>query len=257
MANIRKTIRSLGLVFFLLVLWQFLSGSKVIPSFMLPSPWEVLRAFLNDFPLLMSHLGVTLVEALVGLFTGVLLGFVFALSMDRNKLVYDSLYPILVISQTIPTVAIAPLLVLWLGYGILPKVVLIVLVTFFPMAVNLFEGFSSADKDEIRLLKAMGAKEWQIFTYVKWPSTLENFFSALKISSSYAVIGAVIAEWLGGFKGLGVYMTRVKSAYAFDRMFAVIFLISILSLVLLFFVDQWQKFSMPWVYKKSLFRKEK
>lgn len=114
------------------------------------------------------------------------------------------------------------------------------------MAVNLYQGFASADLDEILLLKAMGAKKTEIFFYVKLPNALEGFFSALKISASYSVVGAVIAEWLGGFQGLGVYMTRVKNAYSYDRMFAVIFLISFLSLLLMALVNFLQQKSMPW-----------
>ena len=142
--------------------------------------------------------------------------------------------------------AIAPLLVLWLGYGILPKVVLIVITCFFPMTIGLLSGFASADPDFIHMMRAMGASNWQIFRYVKLPSSAEQFFSGLRISASYSVVGAVISEWLGGFEGLGVYMMRVKKSYAFDKMFAVIFLISVISLILIKAVDLLKKKSMPW-----------
>ena len=177
---------------------------------------------------------------------GILSGFICAFLMERTPFIRDALYPILILTQTVPTVAIAPLLVLWMGYGMAPKIVLIVIVTFFPMAVNLYQGFASADPDEIRLMKAMGARDVELFFYVKLPNAMEGFFSALKISASYSVVGAVIAEWLGGFQGLGVYMTRVKNAYSYDRMFAVIFLISLLSLLLMAFVNYLQYKAMPW-----------
>lgn len=167
--------------------------------------------------------------------------------MDRFRFVRDSVYPLLILTQTIPTVAIAPLLVLWLGYGILPKVVLIVITCFFPMTIGLLSGFASADGDLINLMRAMGATKGQIFRYVKLPSSAEQFFSGLRISASYSVVGAVIAEWLGGFEGLGVYMMRVKKSYSFDKMFAVILLISIISLLLIKAVDLIKKRSMPWV----------
>ena len=127
-----------------------------------------------------------------------------------------------------------------------PKITLVVITTFFPIAVGLLEGYRSADPDEISLMRAMGAGRPQIFRYVKFPSALPHFFSGLRISASYAVVGAVIAEWLGGFEGLGVYMTRVKKAYAFDRMFAVIILIVIVSLLLMRMVDLIRMVSMPW-----------
>lgn len=244
--NINKVFRGSLFIVLLLLLWQILSTSGLLPSYLLPSPIDVVRAFVADFPQLMMHSRVTLIEAALGLLFGIVSGFICAFLMERSPLIRDALYPILILTQTVPTVAIAPLLVLWMGYGMAPKIVLIVIVTFFPMAVNLFQGFASADPDEIRLMKAMGARDVELFFYVKLPNALEGFFSALKISASYSVVGAVIAEWLGGFQGLGVYMTRVKNAYSYDRMFAVIFLISLLSLLLMAFVNYLQYKAMPW-----------
>lgn len=194
----------------------------------------------------MLHTRTTLLEAFLGLFLGVIVGFGTALLMDAFPLVHKALYPLLVITQTIPTVAIAPLLVLWLGYEMAPKVVLIIIVTFFPIAVGLFDGFQSADPDTIRLLRSMGAGRFQIFRHVKLPGSMNRFFSSLRISVSYSVVGAVISEWLGGFEGLGVYMTRVKKSFAFDKMFAVIFLITAISLLLMGTVRLIQKKCMPW-----------
>ena len=194
----------------------------------------------------MLHARTTLLEAFLGLFLGVIVGFGTALLMDAFPLVHKALYPLLVITQTIPTVAIAPLLVLWLGYEMAPKVVLIIIVTFFPIAVGLFDGFQSADPDTIRLLRSMGAGRFQIFRHVKLPGSMNRFFSSLRISVSYSVVGALISEWLGGFEGLGVYMTRVKKSFAFDKMFAVIFLITAISLLLMGTVRLIQKKCMPW-----------
>ena len=122
---------------------------------------------------------------------------------------------------------------------------------FFPIAIGLLEGFQSADKDTINLLKAMGANRLQIFLHVKFPSSLGRFFASLRISVSYCVVGAVISEWLGGYNGLGVYMTRVRKSYAFDKMFAVIFLISAISLLLMWLVSILQKKCMPWEERKG------
>lgn len=182
------------------------------------------------------------------MFFGVTLGFLSAALMDTFEPVRQGLYPILVLTQTIPPVAIAPLLILWFSYGIAPKVVLVVLVSFFPIAVGLLEGFRSVDPDMIRLMRAMKANRWQIFWNVKFPAALGELFSGLKIAVAYSVVGAVIAEWLGGFDGLGVYMTRVKKSYAYDRMFAVIFLVSAISLLLMAVVKIAQHKAMPWKY---------
>ncbi|MGO1468826.1 MAG: ABC transporter permease [Tissierella sp.] len=235
----------------ILVMWQVLSMAEIVPSYMLPSPVEVVKAFIADFPLLMSHARVTLLEAFLGLGSGVILGFIVAVLMDRFQFLYKAIYPLLVITQTVPTVAIAPLLVLWLGYGILPKITLIIIVTFFPITVGLLDGFDSSDPDAIRLLQSMDASKGQIFKHIKLPSSLSHFFAGLRISASYSIVGAVISEWLGGFSGLGVYMTRVKKSYAFDKMFAVILFISVISLLLMKGVSILQKYSMPWIKEQD------
>lgn len=216
---------------------------------MLPSPMDVVRAFIEDFSMIMNHARVTLQEAIYGLMIGIGLAFIIATVMDRYRILYQAGYPIMVITQTIPTIAIAPLLVLWMGFGMAPKITLVVLTTFFPVAVGLLEGYRSVDTDYIQLMRSMGANNMQIFAKVKIPMAMPHFFSGLKISVSYAVVGAVISEWLGGFEGLGVYMTRVKKAYAFDRMFAVILLIVVISLLLMGFVNIVRDVSMPWICK--------
>ena len=230
----------------LLVFWQGLCLSGVVPAYMLPSPLDVVKALVHERALLWEHTVITLKEAAIGLVVGVVIGIAFAALMDSFELLYKAVYPILVMTQTIPSVAIAPLLVLWFGYEMTPKIILVVLATFFPVTVGVLEGFRSADRDAIALLRSMGAGRWKIFRYLKAPSALPQFFSGLRIAAAYSVVGAVISEWLGGFGGLGVYMTRVKKAFAFDKMFAVILLISALSLLLMRLVDAAERVCMPW-----------
>lgn len=234
----------------ILIVWQAASSTGLVPKFMLPSPADVVKAFAADFPLLLDNAWVTLAEAFTGLFMGILIGFLMAVAMDRYNRVYQACYPLIVLTQTVPTIAIAPLLVLWFGYEMMPKVILIIIVTFFPITVSLLDGFRAADKDTISLLRSMGASKMQIFWFVKFPGSLNQFFASLRISVSYAVVGAVISEWLGGFQGLGVYMIRVKKAFSFDKMFAVIFLISAISLILMWAVNLLQRKCMPWEEKK-------
>ena len=210
--NITSTINTLAALLVLLVIWQAVCTLGIVPGYMLPSPVQVVKAFAEDFPLLMSHLRVTLAEAFLGLFCGVAFGFGMAVLMDRFERLYKAVYPLVVLTQTVPTVAIAPLLVLWFGYEMLPKVILIVITTFFPITVGVLTGLRSADPDTMNLLRSMGADRFQIFCYVKLPGAMGQFFSSLRISAAYSVVGAVISEWLGGFSGLGVYMTRVKKA---------------------------------------------
>jgi len=233
------------------LIWAAATGFSVVPSFMLPSPSAVAKAFWNDLPVLLEHASVTLTEAFLGLSLGVVLAFLLATLMDRYNLLYKAFYPLLVITQTIPTIAIAPLLVLWQGFGMAPKITLVVITTFFPIAVSLLDGYRCADPDAINLLRSMGAGRVKIFRYIKFPSALGSFFAGLKVSASYAVVGAVVAEWLGGFEGLGVYMTRVKKAYAFDKMFSVIIFITLISLLLMWGVMLLKTALMPWERKEK------
>lgn len=231
----------------LILLWQFLYQSGAVPAYMLPSPIQVVKALFTDLPTILRHAVVTLQEAFYGLCIGVVLAFVMATLMDHFRILNKALYPIMIITQTIPTIAIAPLLVLWMRFYMAPKITLVVITTFFPITVGLLDGYKSVDKDSIDLMRAMGASKVQIFFHVKLPAALPQFFSGLKISASYAVVGAVISEWLGGFEGLGVYMTRVSKAYAFDKMFAVIIFIVIISLLLMFTVNLIKTISLPWL----------
>lgn len=230
----------------ILVLWQVFCMAGILPSYMLPSPVQVIQALLGDFPNIMYHARISLTESLIGLGLGIVLAFFMATLMDRFLMINRAFYPLLIITQTIPTIAIAPILVLWLGFGMAPKIALVVLTTFFPIAVGLLDGYKSVDEDSIKLMRAMGANRRQIFFHAKAPAALGHFFSGLKISASYAVVGAVVSEWLGGFEGLGVYMTRVKKAYAFDKMFAVIVVIVVISLLLMLLVTMIKTLVMPW-----------
>lgn len=230
----------------IVALWQAACSFELVPSYLLPSPVQVVMSFVDDAALLGGHCMTTLYEAALGLGIGVALGFVVAVLMDRFGWLGRALDPIVTVSQTIPTIALAPLLVLWFGFGIVPKVVLVVLTTFFPVTVGLARGFRSVDPDVVDLMRTMRAKRWQVFWYAKLPAAAGQFFSGLRISATYAIVGAVIAEWLGGFSGLGVYMIRVRKSFSYDRMFAAIILISALSLGLMALVDLLERICTPW-----------
>ena len=233
-----------------LAVWFGVCEGELVPEFMLPSPGQVASALVTEFPTLARNAAVTLQEAALGLAIGIAVALVLATLMHWVRPLYRALYPLLVVTQTIPTVAIAPLLVLWMGFGMAPKVTLVALTTFFPIAVSLLEGYASTDKATANLLRSMGANRWQIFRHLEFPAAL-SFFSGLRVSVSYAVVGAVISDWLGGFEGLGVYMTRVRKAYAFDRMFAVIIFIVAVSLLLMALVTVLRRRACPWeAYEK-------
>ena len=225
----------------LLAAWETGYAQGWLPRLILPAPSLIFMALVKDASLLSYHARVTLVEAFLGLGLGVVLAFILSLVMERFHLLRKAIYPLLVISQTVPVIAVAPLLVLLLGYGMAPKVTLVILVCFFPIVIALLDGFTQTDVDAINLLQSMGASRWQVMQHLKLPNAMPGFFSGLKISVAYAFVGAVIAEWLGGSAGLGVYMTRVKKAYAFDKMFAVILLIVLISLFLMYLTNTLEK----------------
>ena len=246
MTRLKQALLPTLTVAILLIIWQIAVMANIIPNYLVPSPYQVFFALVKDAPLLALHTWVTLEEALLGLAIGVALGFVIAVMMDLFEWLYHAFSPLITVSQTIPVVAIAPLSVLWMGFGILPKVVLVAISTFFPVTVALISAFRSIDPDVIDLMKTMGANRTQIFRHAKLPAAARQFFSGLQISVTYAVIGAVIAEWLGGDSGLGVYMTRVRKAFAYDRMFAAIVVVSALSLLLMWLVNRLKRQLMPW-----------
>lgn len=230
----------------ILLIWQGACSLELVPAYMLPSPVKVFTALWNYRETLIYHAAFTLQETFYGLVAGILLSFVTATLMDRFDILDRAFSPLLVISQTIPTIAIAPILVLWFGYDMAPKVILVVLTTYFPITVGLLGGYKSVDRDSVDLMRSMGASRFEIFRHLKFPAALPQFFSGLRIAASYAVVGAVVAEWLGGFNGLGVCMTRMKKAYAFDTMFGIIIFIVVISLLLLLAVKLISKLCMPW-----------
>ena len=230
----------------LIVLWQGINASGLVPPYMLPGPVQVVFAAIKDAPLLAVHLVQTLKEAMAGLALALIFSFVLALLMDTSRFIKESFLPLLTLTQTMPAIAVAPLLVLWMGYGAAPKIALVFLTCFFPLTVGLAGAFAHADEDALRLLKSMGARRLELYRYIKFPQSLPAFFSALRISAAYSIIGAVIAEWLGGEAGLGVYMIRVRKSYSFDRMFAAIVLVSLLSLCLVKLVALIERAAMPW-----------
>jgi len=231
--QIISLIKSHILVVLILVLWQLCVSLEVIPDYLLPSPLQIVEAFIEDFPLLMEHAKYTLATAFIGTAIGLIISFVLSILMDLSKTMKELIYPVILLNQTIPTIAIAPLLIIWLGYGITPKVVLVVLAVFFPITIALVDGYQSVSREHLNFFKSMKASKYQLYRHLKIPSAMGSFFTGLKVALSYALISAVIAEWLGGYHGLGVYMTRVRKSYDLDSMFAVIFLISFLTILLI------------------------
>lgn len=230
----------------LIVIWQLFTVTFNIPKYILPSPIDVFKAFFEIIPSINIHVYTTLKEAVIGFLLSIILAIILVVLMDKYKLIKKCLYPVLVVSQTIPMITIAPLFMIWFGFGITPKVIAVILVCFFPIVISLMEGLDSVDQDMINLLRTMGASSIQIFQFVKFPGSIISFFSGLRIAATYSIMGAVIGEWLGGDRGLGVYMIRLKHSYALDKVFASILIIVLLSMVLFGLVYILQQLLTPW-----------
>ena len=208
---------------------------------MVEAGWET-RALLG------AAIGTTLIETAIGLTIAIGLGIAIAAAMDLSPFLHRALYPILVASQTVQILAIAPLLIIWFGFGLLPKVIIVVLICFFPLAVSTADGLASADPDLLALLRAMGAQRSQIWRIVRFPAALPSFFSGLRVAVTYSVVGATIGEWVGGSAGLGLYMLRSKNALATDQVFVAILVTSVISIGLFLLIFLFERLALPWYH---------
>jgi ABC-type nitrate/sulfonate/bicarbonate transport system permease component len=236
----------IGAILVFIVLWQLAISLNIINAFSIPSPTQIVVALFTEMPILSSHLLTTLYEGLLGILVSVILSFIFAVLMDLSPKFKRTIYPLMILSQTVPIIVLAPLLAMWFGFGVMPKVVVVTLVCFFPITVSMTEGLDSVDRELIDLMRSMDATKLQIFTKIKFPATMISFFSGLKIAVTYSIMGAIIGEWMGGKAGLGVYMMRVKNSFAYDKMFAAILLVSVTSILIFKLIEYLQHVTMPW-----------
>ncbi|MBU4541544.1 ABC transporter permease [uncultured Acetobacterium sp.] len=244
--NISDKLIPILFILAILVVWELVVNLAIVARYILPAPTDIVDALIANGSDIIMHTGVTFFEGMTGLLVAVLLSLLMAIVMDQFPIVKKAIYPVLVISQTVPIIVIAPLLAMWFGFGIAPKIFVVVLVCFFPITVNLIEGLQSVDGELINLVRSMGASKGQIFAKIKFPSALPYFFSGLKIAATYSIMGAVIGEWLGGKAGLGVYMLRARHAFALDLVFASILVIVVLSIILFYGIAGIQRALMPW-----------
>ncbi len=245
---LRQYAPPLMLMLLLFVAWQVGTWVTRVPKWLLPSPWQIIQAGAEASDLLGPHVWQTLKETWLGLALALVVGLGLALVIDLSTLLRRTIYPLLVASQTVPILALAPLLIIWFGYGILPKVIVVGLVCFFPIVVSTADGLRVADPDLIALLRAMGANRQQVFWKVRLPGALPSFFSGLKIAITYSVVGAVIGEWVGASRGLGIFMIRSSKNFLTDRVFAAIAVTSLLSIMMFVAVVVLEHALLPWYY---------
>ncbi|NIS80360.1 MAG: ABC transporter permease subunit [Anaerolineales bacterium] len=245
---VREAVPPILLICFVLFSWHIIAERSGLSSFILPSPKKVVEAGWETRHILVSAIGTTMIETMIGLAIAILLGVAIAAMMDLSSFLRRALYPILVASQTVQILAIAPLLIIWFGFGLLPKVIVVVLVCFFPMAVSTADGLASADPDLVALIRAMGAARRQIWRIVRLPAAMPSFFSGLRVAVTYSVVGATIGEWVGGTAGLGLYMLRSKNALKTDQVFVAIVITSAISIGLFALIYLIERLMLPWYH---------
>jgi ABC-type nitrate/sulfonate/bicarbonate transport system permease component len=243
----RARIAAPALVLALLVLgWDLAVRAFSVSAGVLPSPGLVVRSTWDDRSSLWPAVETTTKEAVLGILVAIVVAFVLAVLVDWSPLLRRAVYPLMVASQTLPIIALAPLVVIWFGFGPTPKVVLVALFTFFSIAVGLVQGLASADHDTMSLLRTLGASRVQLLVHARLPSAVPQFFTGLRIAVTYAYVSAIVAEFVGAQQGLGVYMTTAKNAFRTDLVFGAVLVTAVLTLVLYALVALAERLAMPW-----------
>lgn len=237
-----------GFVIFLgfILLWQTIVILFQLPPFILPSPGLVFKTWLLRWDLILKEAIPTIIETLLGLSLGALLGCLTALGMAFFRPLSLWILPILIISQAIPTFAIAPLLVIWFGYGMASKIITTIIMLFFPVTSAFYDGLRRTDSGWLDLAKTMQASKWRIFWYIRVPAALPSLATGLRVATAIAPIGAVIGEWVGASRGLGFLMLNANARTQIDLMFAALLTLVIFSLVLYFVVDKLLRYMISW-----------
>lgn len=242
----KKNLASAIFLFVVLMAWQAFSMG-MNKAYILPSPVQIIKRLWDLRVVLFTvHLPATMSVTFIGLAISVGLGLFLAVVMDLNENVYHMLYPIVIASQTIPTTALAPLFVLWFGYSIWSKVLVTVLMTFFPVTITVFDGFQSTKREMEELLMSFDADKKDIFMKLKIPNALPYFFSAIKMAIPLSIIGAAIGEWLGAQSGLGYFSKRMMTQLDGAGVFAPIVLLSVIAMIIVAIVSAIEHTVIPW-----------
>lgn len=250
MRTSRISATSIWFLLGFLALWEAVVRVTGIRPQVLPAPSRILTAGWEQRSALLTHSLSTLSVTFAGFALSMACAWALAILIDFSPTLKRGLIPLLVASQTIPVVAIAPLMIIWFGFGLLPKMLVVALVTFFPVAIGLIEGFGRADREATALLRSMGATRWQEFRLLRLPSALPQFFTSLRVGITYAVTGAIVAEYVGAKQGLGIYIMMQKNAFRTDLVLAAVFVVAILSILLYLSTFLLERLIIPWSVKE-------
>jgi len=249
-ARLRRFARGawppLAVLLALLVLWEVLVNVFSVSAEIVPGPRLVASATWADRANLWPAMVTTTEEAVLGILAATVVAVALAIAIDWSKSVRRSVYPLMVTSQTLPIIVLAPLVVIWFGFGMAPKIGLVALFTFFPICVGAVQGLASSDHDAMALLRTMGASRRQLLTRIRIPSAMPQFFTGLKVAVTYAYVSAIFAEYVGGVQGLGVYMQASKNNFRTELVFGAIIATTLLTLALFLVVAGLERFALPW-----------
>lgn len=216
----------------LLIIWEAVVQLAGIPLYVLPAPSDMLSTFVTELPELLRHAGVTVMEALAGMAISFVVGILMGVLIDAMPTFKKCIYPILVVTQTVPVIVLAPIFIIYMGFGYAPKILTVVLMCFFPIVVSFSDGLGEMDAGYLNLVRTYGGSKLQIYRIVKIPSAVISLLSGLKVAATYSISGAVVGEWIASQSGLGYYLIRAKNGYMLDKVFACVLMIILLSLMM-------------------------
>ena len=238
----------------ILAFWELYVRSGQISAEVLPTPTAIVQALIDHWDVISVHTLQTLLETVLGMAAATVFGLLLAITLEISRWSRRAIYPVLVISQTIPIIALAPLLLLWFGIDLGPKVFVVALYCFFPIAVACADGLADAEPELINLLRSMRASRWQILWLVRLPGAMPSFFSGLRIAATYGVTGAIFGEYVGAYQGLGIYMQLSFNSHAIVLVFAAILVTAVLSLLLFGLVSLIERIALPWYHGSAIRR---
>lgn len=234
----------------LILFWEAAVQVLQIPLYVLPSPLQVMRTLALELGTLGGHAAVTVSEALAGIAISLALALLLGILMDCFPVIKQGIYPILVVTQTVPMIVLAPIFIIYMGFGIAPKILTVVLMCFFPIAVSFSDGLAQVDEEYVHLIRSYGAGKWETYRLVKIPASIPSLLSGLKVAATYSISGAVVGEWIGSQRGLGYYLLRVKNSYMLDKVFACVLVIIFLSLCMNGLIRLFKLTALPYLRSK-------
>ena len=247
----KKNIVPAAFIITLIAIWEVVVRVFEVPLYILPAPSRVIQTLFAEIPTLSTHVGITVLEAVCGISISLVFALMIGIIMDCFPVVRQAIYPLLVVTQTVPMIVLAPLFIIYMGFGIAPKILTVVLMCFFPIAVSFSDGLAQVDEEYVHLVRSYGANKLTAYRLVKIPAAIPSLLSGLKVAATYSISGAVVGEWIGAQKGLGYYLLRVKNGYMLDKVFACVLIIIFLSLCMNGLIHLYQVIALPYMHKEN------